>query len=103
MKTQLMLRKAEAMLTDKLEQLQNRVQAGDAGAWDELLQVTATLVGVHEALAPEHGGSLLTTGEMASRLGMSTKTLLRYRQHGKIKPSVEQGKHLRWSGTERLQ
>ena len=103
MKTQLVLRRSEALLVNRLEQLQNRLQAGEDGVWSEVLQVTATLVAVHGALAPEHGGSLLTTGEMAARLGLSTKTLLRHRKNGKIRPSQEQGKLLRWSGTERLQ
>jgi hypothetical protein len=101
-KTRLVLRKAEGMLTDRLEQLQNRVQAGEAALWGDLVQVTATLVSVHGALAPEHGGSLLTTGEMAERLGMSVKTLLNHKHNGTIQPAVAKGKHLRWSGAERL-
>ena len=110
MKTQLVLRRAEGQLVEKLEALQNRVQAGEEGAWQELLQVTATLVAVHQALSPERGGSLLTTAEMAARMGIAPKTLLKHKAAGRIRPATEHGggrgrggKLLRWSGQERLQ
>ena len=102
MRTQLVLRKVEAKLAERLEELQECLQRGDSSAWQEFLQVTATLVSVHETLAQGPKGDLLTTGEMASRLGLSSKTLLRYKKDGRIAPSVAQGKHLRWTGEERL-
>jgi len=61
-------------------------------------------------LRPEAGGTLLTTKDMASRLGVSAKTLLRHKSKGRIQPALEQGHHngkggklIRWSGQERLQ
>ncbi len=47
-------------------------------------------------------GAMLTTGEMATRLGIAPKTLLRHKAAKKIRPAVEQGKLLRWSGQESL-
>ncbi len=93
MKTQLLLRKAESVLTERLEQLQTRVQEGQEAAWGEMCEVVRTLAQLHTALLPEHGGAMLTTAEMASRLGVSPKTLLRHKKE----------KRLRWSGQERLQ
>ncbi len=103
MKTALLLRKAEAVLTNRLEQLQSRLQAGEEGLWIELCEVVRTLTQLRTALLPEHGGPMLTTAEMAARLGIEAKTLLRHKKNGKIRPTVQQGKHLRWNGQERLQ
>ncbi len=102
MKTALLLRKAEALLANRLEDLETQLQAGEEGLWSEFLQVTATLTNLRLALTPEHGGSLLTTAEMASRLGVSSKTLLRHKKEKRIQPAVKNGKLLRWSGQERL-
>ncbi len=102
-KSQFLLRKAEAILTNRLEQLESRLQAGEDGLWSEFLEVVRTLTQLHTALLPEHGGPLLTTAEMASRLGVSPRTLLHHKQKGKIRPTQAKGKLLRWSGQERLQ
>ena len=60
------------------------------------------LVALTQALKPENGGAMLTTKELAARLAVSPKTLLRHKAEGKIRPAVERGKLLRWSGQERL-
>ncbi len=96
------LGKAEPFLTKRLGELQERLQAGDDDAWTEFLEVVQTLVAVTQAVKPENGGPMLTTQEMASRLGVAPKTLLRHRAEGKIQPAVTKGKLLRWSGQERL-
>ncbi len=91
------------MLTNRLELLQNRLQAGEEGLWIEVCEVVRTLTQLRTALLPEHGGPMLTTAQMASRLGVSPKTLLKHKKNGKIRPTEQQGKLLRWSGQERLQ
>lgn len=99
---QLLLRKAEGLLADRLEQLEARLQAGEEAAWSEFLEVVGTLVALLPSLTPERGGAMLTTGEMAARLGVAPKTLLRHKARGRIHPAVERGKLLRWNGSERL-
>ncbi len=97
------LQKAEPLLVKRLGQLQDRLRAGDEAAWPEFLGVLNTLASLLSNLRPEAGGPMLTTAEMASRLGVKPKTLLKHRAEGKIRPAVAQGKLLRWSGQERLQ
>jgi hypothetical protein len=104
------LQKAEPLLVKRLGQLQDRLQAGDEAAWTEFLEVVKVLSALLPNLRPEAGGPMLTTAEMASRLGVAAKTLLRHKRNGRIQPAVEQGggkgkggKLLRWSGQERLQ
>lgn len=96
------LGKAEPLLVKRLGELQERLQAGDKAAWTEFLQVMHTLVALTQAVKPENGGPMLTTAEMASRLGVAPKTLLKRKRRGEIRPAVERGKLLRWSGQERL-
>ena len=101
--TLLALQKAEPLLVKRLGQLQERLQAGDEAAWSEFLEVVKVLAALLPNLRPEAGGAMLTTAEMAARLGVKPKTLLRHKAEGKIRPAVGQGKLLRWSGQERLQ
>jgi hypothetical protein len=101
--TLLTLQRAEPLLVTRLGTLQARLQAGDEAAWPEFLAVLQALTTVLPNLRPEAGGSLLTTAEMAARLGVTPKTLLRHRGEGKIQSAIKQGKLLRWSGQERLQ
>ena len=60
------------------------------------------LILVVSNLAPERRGAYLTTAEMAQRLNLSPKTLLKHKANGKIRPAVQQGKLIRWKGTEEL-
>ncbi len=95
------LGKAQPLLIGRLGQLQARLQEGNESVWPEFLQVVQALVALTQAVKPENGGPMLTTQEMASRLGVATKTLLRHKAQGKIQPTVAKGKLLRWSGQER--
>ena len=96
------LGKAEPFLIKRLGQLQERLQADDEGAWGDFLAVVQALVALTQATQPENGAPMLTTQEMASRLGVASKTLLRHKKNGKIQPALAKGKPLRWSGLERL-
>ena len=95
------LGKAEPILIKRLGQLQASLEAGE-DVWSEFLDVVQTLVALTQAVKPENGGPMLTTQEMASRLGVALKTLLRHKAEGRIRPTVERGKLIRWSGQERL-
>ncbi len=86
----------------RLGQLQERLETGDEAAWTEFLEVVKVLAALVPTLRPENAGMMLSTKDMAARLGVSTKTLLRHKKDRKIQPAVEKGKLLRWSGQERL-
>jgi hypothetical protein len=104
------LAKGEALLLRRLEALQARLEAGDDAAWDEYRDVLRTLAAVAQAATPGAAAECLTTKQMAERLNVSVKTLLRHKAAGKIRPAVEAGgrakgkggKLLRWTGRETL-
>ncbi len=100
--TQVALGKAERLLSQRLGQLEERLQAGDEGAWSEFLQVVSTLATLLPSLAPERGGPMLSTAQMAGRMGISPKTLLRHKKNGKIEPTLQKGRLIRWNGSEGL-
>jgi hypothetical protein len=62
------------------------------------------LAAVLPSIAPERRGALLTTAQMAERMNVTPKTLLRRKARGLIRPAMVLGKRgsgaLRWSGTE---
>ena len=78
------LTRAQLRLVERLEQLEERVAGGDEAAWRSYCEAAGALAHILPSLAPENGGPLLTTKEMAARLNVSPKTLLRRRARGKI-------------------
>ena len=93
--------KAARLLAERLDVLEKRVQDGDETAWAAYQGTLRALTALLPHLGPERG-ALLTTAEMADRLGISPKTLLRHKSKGKIRPAIVQGKLLRWKGNEVL-
>lgn len=49
---------------------------------------------------PGGRGELLTTAQMAERLGIAPKTLLKHKAAGAVKPALQRGKLIRWKGDE---
>lgn len=96
------LQKAEKLLVRHVEDLEARVQAGEVALWPDYQEAVKALAAIAPALTLENGGALLKTEEMAQRLNVSVKTLLRHRAKGRIQAAVAKGNLLRWSGQERL-
>ena len=96
------LQKAEPALVRLVDELRGKVQAGDPAAGRALCEAVQALAAIAGATAPEATGGMLTTEAMAERLGLSVKSLLRHKKAGTIKPAIERGKLLRWSGRESL-
>ncbi len=80
--------------------MEARLAAGEEAAWPEFLEAAKVLALLLPALAPDQRGALLTTAEMADRLGISPKTLLKHKANGAIRPRVQRGKLIRWRGDE---
>jgi hypothetical protein len=101
--TPTVLSRALRLLEARLVELEDRLQ-GDAGIWLEYLATLDTMVGVLVQLRPEAGGSLLTTKQMAERLGVQPKTVLAMRKRGQLRPAREIGKRgraaIRWRADE---
>ncbi len=96
------LQHGEKLLVESAEALRSRVEAGDQTALAEYCEVLRTLATIGRAVAPEATGGLLTTEEMAQKMGLSVRSLLRHKKAGTIKPTLQHGKLLRWSGRESL-
>ncbi len=93
--------KAARLLAERLDVLEKRVQDGDEEAWTPYQEVVKTLTALLPHLGPERG-AMLTTAEMAARLGVAPKTLLRHKAQRRITPAIAEGKLLRWRGNEVL-
>jgi hypothetical protein len=101
-RTTLALTRAAIRLADRLDELERRLEAGDEAAMAEYRETAQALAVITPALAPERGGSLLTTAQMAERLAISPKTLLKRKARGEIQPALTRGKFIRWSSREAL-
>ena len=78
------LKRSSLLLLARLETLEPRVQAGDEYAWSLYLETAKTLALLLPHTEPGAHGQLMTTEEMADRLGVSSKTLLKWRKAGKV-------------------
>jgi hypothetical protein len=96
----LVLARAERRLRDRIEDLERRLEAGE-DRWREYGEALQALVAVAAQLAPEQSGRLMSTAELAAKLGVSAKTVLRRRKRGELTPAVQLGERgraaLRWS------
>ena len=96
------LARAAQVLADRLEQLEKRLQDDDRGAWNEYATTATALAQVFAHVAPGRHGELLTTEQMAERLAISSKTLLKRKARGEIRPALQRGKLIRWRGDEAI-
>jgi excisionase family DNA binding protein len=87
----------------RLADLEDRIAQGDVSAWPDLLATIQALATVLPTLTPGARGELMTTAQMAARLNVSSKTLLRRAKDKGLKPVRlgERGRAaIRWRGDE---
>ena len=94
------LERSARLLLARAGQLEELVCRGEEDAWIPYLLTLGTLALVLDHLAPGRRGELLTTSQMAARLNVSPKTLLKRKARGQIRPALECGKLIRWRGDE---
>jgi hypothetical protein len=94
------LLRAARLVEARLAQLEERIGQGDETAWPDYLATLETAAQFDKQLAPGAHGELLNTREMAERLGVTPKALLRRKANGRITPAQQAGKLIRWRGTE---
>ena len=94
------LQRSAGILAARLATLESELEDGNESRWADYIATVHALAAIVPSLAPERGGALLTTGEMAARLGISAKTLLRQKSTGGIRPALQRGKLIRWRGDE---
>src|SRR5262245_38663513 len=90
------LERASRTLVERLTQLEERLQSGEEAAWSGYIEAVKAVALVLPNLAPGRRVELLTTAEMARRLGVAPKTLLRRKARGEIRPALQAGKLIRW-------
>jgi hypothetical protein len=89
------------VVIDHLEELETRARHGDENAWPEYLHSLEVLAAISPVLlTPERRGALLTTEQMAERYGITSKTLLKHKKRGAVRPTIARGKFIRWRGDE---
>jgi len=79
--TTVALRRAVARLTDRVQDLERRLDAGE-DLWHELAEATAALAQAVRAL--HEGGDLLTTAELAEKYHLGRKTAARRGRAGEL-------------------
>jgi hypothetical protein len=94
------LERIAALLTARVADLEGRIQSGNEAAWEPYLATLNTLAAILPHVAPGARGELLTTKQMAERLGIAPKTLLKHKSHGAVRPALQRGKLIRWKGDE---
>jgi hypothetical protein len=96
------LKKACGLAVERLETLSQRVETGDVDLWPDLLATATAVAALLPVLAPGSQGEFITTEQMAQRLGISPKTLLKKKD--KIRPALRLGARgrgaIRWRGDE---
>jgi hypothetical protein len=97
------LQRSASVLATRLATLEIELEGGEESRWPDYIAVVHALAAIVPSLAPENGGALLTTAEMAERLGISSKTLLRQKAAGGLRPALQRGKLIRWRGDELAQ
>jgi hypothetical protein len=95
------LARVVARLAGRLETLEVRVD-GDVGGdvWREYAELAVALATVMAQIEPGARGELITTAQMAERLGIKPKTLLKHKAAGAVKPALQRGRLIRWRGDE---
>ena len=98
------LTRAARLLADRLVMLEDRLQQGDEATWSVYVATVMALTSALPHLAPGARGELLTTAEMAARLQVSPRTLLRRKARGQVTPALQLGRRgraaIRWAGDE---
>jgi hypothetical protein len=93
-----LLVRAAPLLEKRLGDLEGRIRDGDESCWPEYLATVQALAAALAHTAPGAGGALLTTAQMAARLQISPKALLRRKKE--LEP-IRLGKRgraaLRWA------
>src|SRR5262249_28008264 len=94
------LDRSASFLIARLAELEDRLGRGDDATWAAYTDTVKVLVALAANMDPERRGEFLTTAEMARRLSITPKGLLRRKARGQIRPALQAGKFIRWKGSE---
>jgi hypothetical protein len=86
-------------LEHRLDDLERRIDAGDESAWAELLPTLEAAARLDACLTPGAHGELISTKELAARLGVTPKTILKRKGKGQLTPALQRGRLIRWKAS----
>jgi hypothetical protein len=89
------LARGVARLQARLLDLERRLDAGE-DVWADYRATLTALAELRAKVAPGGAGELVSTREMAERLGIKPKTLLKRKDKGELKPAFQAGRLIRW-------
>lgn len=92
-----LLDRSARMLSRRVEVLEDRLHhhdGADEGIWKAYVEAVAALVAVLGAVTGEP--TYLTTKQLADRLQVTSKTVLRRKKRGQLTPALVAGKLIRW-------
>jgi len=93
------LERAARRVADRLAALEARLDSGSYAVWREYLQSLHVLATVVPLLGPGQT-RLLSSAELAARLGVAPKTVRKWKARGLIRPAVERGRVVRWKADQ---
>jgi len=96
------LERAARVLLTRVETLISPAETGDPAALADLIALVGPLSTLLPQLEPEARGALLTTQQLAERLGVKPKTVLRRRARGELRPALASGRLIRWRASDAL-
>ena len=99
------LHRVRNRLQARLVALETRIATDQdtEAVWREYVQVLDVFLRIEDRIATQAPAApLLTTKEMATRLGITTRTLLARKKRGHVRPSVAHGKALHWRPEDAL-
>src|SRR5262245_61647485 len=89
--------RASMLLPARFSVLAARAEGGDDSVWPDILATVQTLAQLAPVVAPGAPGQLLTTGQLAEAMSISTRQVRRLKAAGKIAPAAKLGtRTLRW-------
>jgi hypothetical protein len=88
-------RRAATLLGARLATLEERLESGDEGAWSLYLVTLEAALKLDQQLTPGAHGELLSTKQMAERLGVTPKSLIRRKSKGQAGPASQVGRIIR--------
>jgi hypothetical protein len=91
---------AERRLLGRIQQLERRLEeTAEAELWTSWIEAIVALAQLarDRAASKRQGESLMTTAELAQRLNVSSKTVLRARKAGAFTPVLARGRVIRWA------
>ena len=93
--SQVLLDRAYRRLAMRVGALEAELEDSPA-MWPAYIDAVRALAAVVPLLSTIAATEMLTTRQMADRLGIKPKALLRHKKSGAIRPAVQIGKLIRW-------